>query len=86
MLKFHSDLDTGWMDYILLSPHGDTWWIEFKKPKTGRLGELQKINREWLYGRGHRYKLLDSWTAIYTFLRSLHIEPGATIEKYYLAE
>lgn len=73
-LKITLTLDTSWPDRLLMLPGGVLWWLEFKRPKSGKLEPLQEVRRAWLEGNGFNYALLDSWEKVKIFIRDV-LEP-----------
>ncbi len=69
--KFKSPSQRGVADRIVCMPNGETWFIELKRPKGGRLAPLQAIFRDEVVKLQQRYALLtnkkeiDEWTHEY---------------------
>jgi hypothetical protein len=51
-VKFLPDLMTGMPDRIVLLPGGVVVWVETKKPKGGKLSEVQKYRHKKLKALG----------------------------------
>jgi hypothetical protein len=66
--KFKSPNQRGVADRIVCLPNGETWFVELKRPKGGRLAPLQAIFRDEVVRLQQRYALLtnkkeiDEWT------------------------
>lgn len=58
--KFAPDHRAGWPDRIVLLPQGRMVWVETKKPKGGRLDDLQKYAHRILRSLGQRVEVV--WT------------------------
>jgi hypothetical protein len=69
--KFKSPSQRGVADRVVCMPNGETWFIELKRPKGGRLAPLQAIFRDEVVKLQQRYALLtnkkeiDEWTHEY---------------------
>lgn len=67
--KFKSVNHRGVSDRIVCLPGGQTWFIELKKPKGGRLAPLQQVFADDMQRLGQRYACLwtkeqvDGWAA-----------------------
>ena len=65
--KFKSPSQRGVADRIVCMPNGETWFIELKRPKGGRLSPLQIKFLEKVIGLQQKYALLinqqeiDKW-------------------------
>ena len=65
--KFKSPSQRGVADRIVCMPNGETWFIELKRPKGGRLSPLQIKFREKVLSLQQQYALLinqqeiDKW-------------------------
>jgi len=61
----------GVADRIVCLPNGETWFIELKRPKGGRLAPLQALFRDEVIKLQQRYALLinlqeiDEWRRTY---------------------
>ena len=58
--KFVPDQDPGMPDREILLPGERVCWVETKKPKGGRVAELQKYRHRKLREAGHRVEIV--WT------------------------
>lgn len=58
--KFTSPSNRGVSDRIACLPDGSTWFVELKRPKGGKLSELQKLFAWDMARLGQRYACL--WT------------------------
>ena len=58
--KFVSPANRGVSDRIACLPDGSTWFVELKRPKGGRLSELQKIFAAEMQRLNQHYAVL--WT------------------------
>jgi len=58
--KFKSPAHRGVADRIACLPNGETWFVELKKPKGGRLAPLQALFRDEVLALNQRYACL--WT------------------------
>jgi len=58
--KFKSPSQRGVSDRIACLPNGETWFVELKKPKGGRLAPLQKLFRDDVTALNQKYACL--WT------------------------
>lgn len=58
--KFASPAQRGVSDRIACMPNGETWFVELKRPKGGRLAPLQKIFSDSLAQLNQRYALLSN--------------------------
>lgn len=58
--KFESPMHRGVSDRIVCLPKGETWFIETKRPKGGRLSPLQKIFAAEMSTLQQRYACLWS--------------------------
>lgn len=58
--KFSPDHRAGWPDRILILPQGRLVWVELKKPKGGRLSDLQLHAHKILRDLGQRVAVV--WT------------------------
>ena len=58
--KFIPDHRAGWPDRIVMMPGGLLVWVETKKPKGGRLSDLQRYAHGILRGLGQRVEVV--WT------------------------
>lgn len=69
--KFKSPNQRGVADRVVCMPNGETWFIELKRPKGGRLAPLQAIFRDQVIALQQRYALLintqeiDLWLSKY---------------------
>ena len=69
--KFKSPSQRGVADRIVCLPNGETWFIELKRPKGGRLAPLQALFRDEVIKLQQRYALLinlqeiDEWRRLY---------------------
>ena len=69
--KFKSPNQRGVADRIVCMPNGETWFVELKRPKGGRLAPLQAIFRDQVTALQQRYALLiskqeiDTWHHMY---------------------
>jgi len=69
--KFKSPSQRGVADRIVCLPNGETWFIELKRPKGGRLAPLQALFRDEVIKLQQRYALLinkqeiDEWKIEY---------------------
>jgi hypothetical protein len=69
--KFKSPNQRGVADRIVCLPNGETWFIELKRPKGGRLAPLQALFRDEVIKLQQRYALLinlqeiDEWRRLY---------------------
>jgi hypothetical protein len=69
--KFKSPNQRGVADRIVCLPNGETWFIELKRPKGGRLAPLQALFRDEVIKLQQRYALLinlqeiDEWRRTY---------------------
>ena len=69
--KFKSPSQRGVADRVVCMPNGETWFIEVKRPKGGRLAPLQAIFRDEVAQLNQRYALLtskqeiDQWSTTY---------------------
>lgn len=69
--KFKSPNQRGVADRVVCLPNGETWFIELKRPKGGRLAPLQAIFRDKVIKLQQRYALLtnkqeiDAWRHAY---------------------
>ena len=65
--KFKSPTQRGVSDRIACMPNGETWFVELKRPKGGRLSPLQMSFREDVTRLNQQYALLinkqeiDTW-------------------------
>ena len=58
--KFIPDLDNGMPDRIVMLPGGVLVWVETKKPRGGKLSEIQKLQHRRLRALGQRVEVV--WT------------------------
>lgn len=58
--KFASPTQRGVSDRIACMPNGETWFVELKRPKGGRLAPLQKMFRGDMLNLAQRYALLTN--------------------------
>ena len=58
--KFIPDNKPGMPDRIVMLPGGVLVWVELKRPKGGRLSELQKLRHRQLRALGQRVEV--AWT------------------------
>lgn len=58
--KFIPDNKPGMPDRIVMLPGGVLVWVETKRPKGGRLSELQKLRHRQLRALGQRVEV--AWT------------------------
>lgn len=58
--KFESPMHRGVSDRIVCLPDGQTWFVELKKPKGGRLSPLQQIFADEMRMLNQKYACL--WT------------------------
>lgn len=56
--KFVPDQDPGMPDRIILLPDERVVWVETKKPKGGRVSELQRYRHRKLREAGHRVEVV----------------------------
>jgi len=70
--KFKSPNQRGVADRVVCMPNGETWFIELKRPKGGRLAPLQAIFRDQVIALQQRYALLINKQEIDTWLHSYH--------------
>ena len=69
--KFKSPSQRGVSDRIVCMPNGETWFIELKRPKGGRLAPLQALFRDEVQNLQQKYALLinqqeiDEWASAY---------------------
>ena len=69
--KFKSPNQRGVSDRIVCMPNGETWFIELKRPKGGRLAPLQALFRDEVQSLQQQYALLinqqeiDEWASAY---------------------
>lgn len=69
--KFKSPNQRGVADRIVCMPNGETWFIELKRPKGGRLAPLQVLFRDEVVSLQQKYALLinkeeiDTWSHDY---------------------
>jgi hypothetical protein len=49
----------GWPDRVFILPSGLAWWVEFKRPGSGRLSPLQKSILTSLGLFGHAWDVID---------------------------
>lgn len=69
--KFKSPNQRGVADRIACMPNGETWFIELKRPKGGRLAPLQALFRDEVQSLQQKYALLvnkeeiDTWASAY---------------------
>ena len=68
--KFKSPNQRGVADRIVCMPNGETWFVELKRPKGGRLAPLQAIFRDQVIALQQRYALLISKSEIDTWHHS----------------
>ena len=68
--KFKSLNQRGVAVRIVCMPNGETWFIELKRPKGGRLAPLQAIFRDQVIALQQRYALLISKLEIDTWHHS----------------
>lgn len=67
--KFKSPMQRGVADRIACMPNGETWFVELKRPKGGRLAPLQKLFKEEVESLQQQYALfwskemVDEWAA-----------------------
>lgn len=60
----------GWPDRVFILPGGVSWWVEFKRPGSGRLSPLQAAILAGLGNLGHAWNVIDS---VEVFKRRLRI-------------
>lgn len=69
--KFKSPTQRGVADRIACMPNGETWFVELKRPKGGRLAPLQALFRDEVQSLQQKYALLinrqeiDLWASGY---------------------
>lgn len=69
--KFKSPNQRGVSDRIVCMPNGETWFVELKRPKGGRLAPLQALFRDQVQSLQQKYALLinqqeiDEWASAY---------------------
>lgn len=56
--KFKSPNHRGVSDRVVMLPSGDTWFIELKKPKGGKLSALQVWFRDTCFKLNQKYACL----------------------------
>ena len=69
--KFKSPTQRGVSDRIACMPNGETWFVELKRPKGGRLSplqvrfrdEVQKLQQKYLLATN--YEEIDLWASAY---------------------
>lgn len=66
--KFKSPTQRGVSDRIACMPNGETWFVELKRPKGGRLSELQKMFRNDVLRLKQNYALLTNQQEIDTWM------------------
>lgn len=65
--KFKSPNQRGVADRIACMPNGETWFVELKRPKGGKLAPLQALFRDEIVKLQQQYALLtnkqeiDAW-------------------------
>lgn len=70
--KFKSPTQRGVADRIACMPNGDTWFVELKRPKGGRLAPLQQMFCDDVQKLNQKYALLtnkqeiDTWATTYS--------------------
>lgn len=57
-VKFIPDQRKGMPDRLLIRPRGRVTWVETKRPKGGRLSEMQKYQHGKLRARGHDVRVV----------------------------
>lgn len=70
--KFKSPTQRGVSDRIACMPNGETWFVELKRPKGGRLAPLQAIFRDQVQSLQQQYALLTNKQEIDTWLSAYH--------------
>ena len=58
--KFKSVNQRGVSDQIACLPNGQTWFVELKRPKGGKVSELQKLFGESMKTLNQKYALLTT--------------------------
>ena len=73
--KVHVEGRRGWPDLLLIFPEtGETVYVEMKHPDgTGKLGELQKIEREKIQRQGASAYVCDSYHYFRLIVRKHHV-------------
>lgn len=71
--KFKSPTQRGVADRIACMPNGETWFVELKRLKGGRLSELQKMFRNDVLRLKQNYALLTNQQEIDTWSLAYHI-------------
>jgi hypothetical protein len=56
--KFASPTQRGVSDRVACMPNGETWFVELKRPKGGRVSPQQKMFSADVLARNQRYALL----------------------------
>lgn len=65
--KFKSPARRGVADRIACMPNGETWFVELKRPKGGKLSELQKLFADDMIRLRQKYiclwskPMIDEW-------------------------
>ncbi len=67
--KFKSPTQRGVADRIACMPNGETWFVELKRPKGGRLAPLQVKFRSDVQALKQNYALLTNQQEIDTWIR-----------------
>ena len=70
--KFKSPNQRGVADRVVCMPNGETWFVELKRPKGGRLAPLQAIFRDQVQSLQQQYALLTNKQEIDTWLSAYH--------------
>ena len=71
--KFKSPNQRGVADRIACMPNGETWFVELKRPKGGRVAPLQKLFKEEVESLQQQYALLTNKQEIDTWLDQYRI-------------
>ena len=58
--KFKSPNQRGVSDQVACMVNGHTWFVELKRPKGGKLSELQKLFARDMLGLNQKYALLNT--------------------------
>ena len=69
--KFKSPNQRGVSDQIACLPNGQTWFVEIKRPKGGKLSELQKLFAADVTALNQNYACLWTIEQVDQWLKSL---------------
>lgn len=67
--KLSSQIEAGMPDRLVCLPGGKAIFVETKRPKGGRLSEIQKYRHKELQARGFEVRVINTTKAVVEFIR-----------------